>query len=85
MAFAAIDEAWSQAFADNIAQDSEALRKQGWKTLSDLSNQTGRVVHTLSAIMKSNVTSGKFECKKVKVIHAGRVILMNFYRPIVEQ
>ena len=80
-----IDKAWSQAFASNIVEDGELLRKQGWKTVYDLAIETGRLANTLAGSMRVAVESGKFECKKIRVLHSGKVALKNFYRPIIKQ
>jgi hypothetical protein len=79
-----IDKAWSQAFANNIVEDAELLRKQGWKTVYDLSTETGRRANTLSTSMRVAVESGKFECKKTRILNSGKVALTNFYRPIIK-
>jgi hypothetical protein len=84
VALAAIDDAWSQAFASNIVEDADALREQGWKSVRDLSRETGRLENTLSTSMRIAVESGKFESKKTRILHLGRVVLTNFYRPIVK-
>jgi hypothetical protein len=79
-----IDKAWSQAFASNIVEDAELLRKQGWKSIRDISRETGRVENTLCTSMRAAVKTGKFECKKTRVFDFGKVVLANFYRPIVK-
>jgi hypothetical protein len=84
VALAAIDNAWSQAFASNIVEDADALRKEGWKSVRDISRETGRVENTLCTSMRAAVKSGKFECKKTRVFDFGKVVLANFYRPIVK-
>jgi len=84
VAIAAIDKAWSQAFASNLVEDADALRKQGWKSIRDISRETGRVENTLCTSMRAAVKSGKFECKKTRVFDFGKVVLANFYRPIVK-
>jgi hypothetical protein len=84
VAIAAIDAAWSQAFSSNIVDDADALRKQGWKSLYDLSAETGRLANSLSTSMRVAVESGKFECKKTRIRHLGKVTLTNFYRPIIK-
>jgi hypothetical protein len=84
VALAAIDNAWSEAFASNIVEDADALRKQGWKSVRDIARETGRVEHTICKSMRAAVESGKFECKKTRIRHLGKVTLTNFYRPIVK-
>ena len=84
VALAAIDKAWVEAFASNIVEDAELLRKQGWKTVYDLSAETGRLANTLSTSMRVAVESGKFECKKTRILHRGKVGITNFYRPIIK-
>jgi hypothetical protein len=83
VAIAAIDDAWSQAFASNIVEDADALRKQGWKSLRDISKETGRLEKSLCTSMRAAVESGRFECKKTRIFDSGKVVLMNFYRPII--
>jgi hypothetical protein len=84
VAIAAIDDAWSQAFASNIVENADTLREQGWKSLHDISAETGRLANTLSTSMRIAVDSGKFECKKTRIRYLGKVTLTNFYRPIVK-
>jgi len=85
VAIAAIDDAWSQAFASNIVENADILRKQGWKNIRDLSRETGRLENTLSTSMRIAVEAGKFECKKTRIFDSGKVVLANFYRPIIKQ
>jgi hypothetical protein len=84
VAIAAIDDAWSQAFASNIVEDADALREQGWKSVRDISRETRRVEHTICNSMRVAVESGNFECKKTRVFDSGKVVLANFYRPIIK-
>jgi hypothetical protein len=84
VAIAAIDKAWAEAFASNIVEDADALRKQGWKSVRDISRETGRVETTLCNSMRAALKSGEFECKKTRVFDSGKVVLMNFYRPIIK-
>jgi hypothetical protein len=84
VAIAAIDDAWSQAFASNLVEDADALRKQGWKSVRDISRETGRLENTLCTSMKAAAEAGKFKCKKTRVFNSGKVVLVNFYRPIVK-
>ena len=81
---AAIEKAWAEAFADKVVEDADLLRAQGWKTLNDLSLETGRVTNTLASNMKAAVDSGKFEFKKIRIFHTGKTVLTNFYRPILK-
>jgi hypothetical protein len=84
VAIAAIDKAWAEAFADKNVEDGDLLRAQGWKTVYDLAIETGRLANTLDGSMRVAVESGKFECKKIRVFDSGKVVLMNFYRPIIK-
>ena len=84
VALAAIDKAWAEAFADKVVEDADLLRAKGWKTLNDLSLETGRNTTTLLSNMKAAVDSGKFEFKKIRILHSGKTILTNFYRPILK-
>ena len=84
VAIAAIDAAWSQAFASNLVEDADTLREQGWKSVRDISRETGRVENTLCTSMRAAVKSGKFESKKTRVFDSGKVVLANFYRPIIK-
>lgn len=84
VALAAIDKAWAEAFAEKTVEDADLLRAQGWKTLNDLSLETGRVTNTLASNMKAAVDSGKFEFKKIRIFHTGKTVLTNFYRPILK-
>jgi hypothetical protein len=84
VALAAIDNAWSQAFASNIVEDADALRKQGWKSVRDISKETGRLENSLCTSMRAAAEAGKFECKKTRVFDSGKVVLVKFYRPIIK-
>jgi len=83
VAIATIENAWSQAFASNLVEDADALRKQGWKSVRDISRETGRLENSLCTSMRAAVESGRFECKKTRIFDSGKVVLMNFYRPII--
>jgi hypothetical protein len=84
VALAAIENAWAEAFASNIVEDADALRKQGWKSVRDISRETGRVERSLLTSMRAAAEAGKFECKKTRVFDSNKVVLMNFYRPIIK-
>ena len=84
VALAAIDKAWAEAFADQAVEDADQLRAQGWKTVYDLATETGRLANTLSTSMRVAVESGKFESKKIRILHSGKIVLTNFYRPILK-
>ena len=84
VALAAIDKAWAEAFSDQAVEDADLLRAQGWKTLNDLSLETGRITNTLASNMKAAVDSGKFEFKKIRIFHRGKSVITNFYRPIIK-
>ena len=84
VALTAIDKAWAEAFADQAVEDADLLRAQGWKTVYDLAAETGRLANTLAGSMRVAVESGKFESKKIRIFHSGKIVLTNFYRPIVK-
>jgi len=84
VALAAINNAWSQAFASNLIEDADRLREQGWKSVRDISRETGRLEHTICNSMRAAVESGNFECKKTRIFDSGKVVLANFYRPIIK-
>ena len=84
VALTAIDKAWAEAFASNIVEDGDLLRAQGWKTVYDLAAETGRFASTLAGSMRAAVESGKFESKKIRILHSGKIVLTNFYRPIIK-
>ena len=75
VALAAIDKAWSEAFADKNVEDAELLRKQGWKSVYDLSAETGRLANTLSTSMRVAVESDKFLPSDYKVVKARKSAL----------
>lgn len=79
-----LDKAWAEAFADVAVEDADLLRAKGWKTISDLVLETGRLANTLNTSMRIAVDSGKFEYKKIRILHSGKTVLMNFYRPILK-
>ena len=81
---AAIDKAWAEAFADKAVEDADLFRAQGWKTVSDMVLETGRLANTLKGSMRVAVESGKFESKKIRILHSGKTVLTNFYRPILK-
>ena len=84
VALTAIDKAWAEAFADQTVEDADLLRAQRWKTVYDLVAETGRLANTLAGSMRVAVESGKFECKKIRIFHSGKIVLTNFYRPILK-
>ena len=84
VALAAIDKAWAEAFAGQTVEDADLLRAQGWKTVYDLATETGRLANTLAGSMRVAVELGKFESKKIRIFHSGKIVLTNFYRPILK-
>ena len=57
----AVDAAWEEYFASCKVDDLDELRKEGWRTVYDVMEITGRARKTLDA-------SRHFERKRVKIM-----------------
>lgn len=76
-----VELAWANLFASTVVHDVEALRKEGWRGVNEIADQSNRLSNTVSSILTAAVKKGRFECMKVKAESDGKVVVMNLYRP----
>lgn len=81
VAIANVELAWANLFASTVVHDVKDLAKQGWRSINEISDQSGRLSNTVFGILTAAVKKGQFECLKVKAESNGKVVVINFYRP----
>lgn len=81
VAIANVESAWANLFASTVVHDVEALRKEGWRGVNEIAEQSGRLANSISGMLTAAVKKGRFECMKVKAESDGKVVVMNLYRP----
>lgn len=72
------DAAWDAFFMESRVEDSEELRKQGWRSIYDLMEETKKTRNSVYSLLDSNP---QFERKSFRVSHRGQVRELIFFRP----
>jgi predicted transcriptional regulator len=81
VATANITDAWAKVFEDSKVEDIEDLRRQGWRHVYELAESCGRDRQYMQRKLESEVTAGRFECKRTKVFRKNQVRELLFFRP----
>lgn len=81
VAVANVELAWANLFASTLVHDVEVLRKEGWRGVNEIAEQSGRLANSISGMLSAAVKKGRFERMKVKAETNGKVVVMNLYRP----
>jgi len=79
-----ITAAWARVFEDAKIDDLEQLHSEGWQSIYDISEQSGRCRNTLFNVLESEVNAGRFEKKLAKVKRGSQIKQLSFYRPVVK-
>jgi len=79
-----ITAAWARVFEDAKIDDLEQLHSEGWQSVYDIAEQSGRCRNTLVNVLESEVNAGRFEKKLAKVKRGAQIKQLSFYRPVVK-
>jgi hypothetical protein len=79
-----ITAAWARVFEDAKIDDLEQLHSEGWQSIYDISEQSGRSRNTLFNVLDSEVNAGRFEKKLAKVKRGSQIKQLSFYRPLAK-
>jgi len=84
LASANITAAWERVFEQAKVDDLEQLHSEGWQSVYDISEQSGRCRNTLSCTLDAEVNLGRFERKLAKVKRGAQIRQLVFYRPLAK-
>jgi predicted transcriptional regulator len=79
-----ITAAWAKVFEDAKIDDIKQLHREGWRSVYDIADQSGRSRNTTSNVLEAEVKSGRFEKKLAKVKRGSQIKQLCFYRPLVK-
>lgn len=79
-----ITSAWKRVFENSKIDDIEQLNSEGWRSLYDIAEESGRTRNTIAAALDSEVRAGRFEKKLAKIKRGSQTKQICFYRPIVK-
>jgi hypothetical protein len=77
----AVESAWSAFFESAAVCDAEELKRQGWMTNAEISEQSKLRGEAGRQLAEIAVRRGVLEKKVAKVMVKGRRWNVNFYRP----
>ena len=77
-----LTDAWAAVLAEQQVEDLDALRKQGWRTINDISAATGRLEVTLATSLRVQANEGILETKTIRAKVGAKVRNVRIYRPI---
>ena len=77
-----LTDAWAAVLAEQQVEDLDALRKQGWRTINDISAATGRLEVTLATSLRVQANEGILETKTIRAKVGTKVRNVRIYRPI---
>lgn len=76
-----LTDAWAAVLAEQHVENLDALRKQGWRTIADISAATGRLEVTLATSLRVQANEGILETKTIRAKIGARVRNVRIYRP----
>jgi predicted transcriptional regulator len=77
-----LNDAWAAVLAEQQVEDLDALRKQGWRTIADISQATGRLEVTLAASLRVQANEGILETRTIRAKIGAKVRNVRIYRPV---
>jgi predicted transcriptional regulator len=80
-----LTDAWAAVLAEQQVEDLDALRKQGWRTINDISAATGRLEVTLANSLRVQANEGILETKTIRAKVGTKVRNVRIYRPIKQK
>ena len=84
MASADITAAWARVFEQAKIDELEQLHSEGWQSVYDISEQSGRCRSTLCKTLDEEVSARRFEKKLAKIKRGAQIKTVSFYRPLVK-
>jgi hypothetical protein len=76
-----VESAWAAFLQEGESADTEALRADGWRTVKDLAEESGRGMNSIDHQIRRN--RDKFDQKSVRVMVGGGMRNVMMYRPKV--
>lgn len=84
LASADIAAVWARVFEDTKIDDIEQLHREGWRSVYDIVDESGRSRNTTAHALDSEVRAGRFEKKLAKIKRGAQTKTVCFYRPLVK-
>jgi predicted transcriptional regulator len=84
VASADITAAWARVFEEAKIDDIEQLHREGWRSVYEIAEESGRTRNTIAGALDSEVRAGRFEKKLAKIKHGTQTKQVCFYRPLVK-
>ena len=84
VASANITAAWARVFEEAKIDDIEQLHREGWRSVYEIAEESGRSRNTIAVALDSEVRAGRFEKKLAKIKRVTQTKQICFYRPIVK-
>lgn len=81
LAATALTDAWAAVLAEQQVENLDQLRKQGWRTIADISQATGRLEVTLASSLRSQANEGTLETKTIRAKVGTKIRNLRIYRP----
>jgi len=82
LAAANITAAWERVFEQAKVDDIKQLHSEGWQSVYDIAEQSGRCQSTLCKTLDEEVRSRRFEKKLAKIKRGAQIKPISFYRPL---
>jgi|688.fasta_scaffold308607_3 hypothetical protein len=84
LASANITAAWERVFEQAKVNDIEQLHSEGWQSVYDIAEQSGRCQITLCKALDKEVSARRFEKKLAKIKRGPQIKTVSFYRPLAK-
>lgn len=84
VASANITAAWARVFEEAKIDDIEQLHREGWRSVYEIAEESGRTRNTIAAALDSEVRAGRFEKKLAKIKRGSQTKQICFYRPLLK-
>ncbi len=79
-----ITAAWARVFEEAKIDDIEELHCEGWRSVYEIAEESGRTRNTIAAAFDSEVRAGRFEKKLAKIKRGTQTKQVCFYRPLLK-
>jgi predicted transcriptional regulator len=84
LASADITAAWARVFEQAKVDDIEQLKSEGWRSVYEIAEESGRIRNTIAVALDSEVRAGRFEKKMAKIKRGSQTKQICFYRPLAK-
>ena len=76
-----LTKAWAAVLAETKTEDLATYRAAGWKTIQDVSEETGRNEVTIAGMLRNLTKQGKVESKCIRADVGTRIQKCLIFRP----